>query len=65
LKDANLHRRQRVTQNQFHPPASAPQGINLFNETPRAVQVTVGTITVTAQATSSPDQHGKQASGDF
>lgn len=27
--------------------------------------MTVGTITVTAQATSSPDQHDKQGSGDF
>jgi hypothetical protein len=31
------------------------RGMNLFNRTPWAVQVTVGAITVTAQATSSPD----------
>ena len=36
-----------------------------FNGTPWAVQVTVGAITVTAQATSSPDRHDKQGSGDF
>ena len=29
------------------------------------MQVTVGAITVTAQATSSPDRHDKQGSGDF
>jgi hypothetical protein len=29
------------------------------------VQVTVGAITVTAQATSSLDRHDKQGSGDF
>jgi hypothetical protein len=34
-----------------------------FNGTPWAVQVTVGAITVTAQATSSPDRHDKQGSG--
>jgi hypothetical protein len=36
-----------------------------FNGTPWAVQVTVGAITVTAQATSSPDRHDTQGSGDF
>jgi len=36
-----------------------------FNGSPWAVQVTVGAITVTAQATSSPDRHDKQGSGDF
>jgi hypothetical protein len=36
-----------------------------FNGTPWTVQVTVGAITVTAQATSSPDRHDKQGSGDF
>src|ERR1700756_679310 len=36
-----------------------------FNGTPWAVQVTVGAITVTAQATSSPDRHDAQGSGDF
>ena len=39
--------------------------MNLFNGTPWAVQVTVGAITVTAQATSSPDRHDAQGSGDF
>jgi hypothetical protein len=34
-------------------------------ELPWAVQVTVGAITVTAQATSSSDRHDKQGSGDF
>ena len=29
------------------------------------MQVTVGAITVTAQATSSPDRHDTQGSGDF
>ena len=41
------------------------RGMNLFNGTPWAVQVTVGAITVTAQATSSPDRHDTQGSGDF
>ncbi len=39
--------------------------MNLFNGTPWAVQVTVRVITVTAQATSSPDRHDTQGSGDF
>jgi hypothetical protein len=41
------------------------RGMNLLNGTPWAVQVTVGAITVTAQATSSPDRHEKQGSGDL
>jgi hypothetical protein len=41
------------------------RGMNLFNGTPWAVPVTVGAITVTAQATSSPDRHDTQGSGDF
>jgi hypothetical protein len=36
-----------------------------FNGTPWVVAVTVGAITVTAQATSSPDRHDKHGSGDF
>jgi hypothetical protein len=36
-----------------------------FNGTPWAVQVTVGAITVTAQATNSSDRHDKQGNGDF
>src|ERR1700757_4760387 len=36
-----------------------------FNGTPWAVQVTVGAITVTEKATSSPDRHDAQGSGDF
>jgi hypothetical protein len=34
-------------------------------ELPGPVKVTVGAITVTAQATSSPDRHDTQGSGDF
>jgi hypothetical protein len=34
-------------------------------ELPGAVQVTVGAITVTAQATSSSDRHDKHGSGNF
>jgi hypothetical protein len=34
-------------------------------ELPGAVQVTVGAITVTAQATSFSDRHDKQGSGNF
>jgi hypothetical protein len=36
-----------------------------FNATPWAVPVTVGAITVTAEATSSPDRHDTPGSGDF
>src|SRR6516164_3775460 len=36
-----------------------------LNGTPCAVQVTVGAITITAQATSSPDRHDTPGSGDF
>jgi len=36
-----------------------------FNGNSLGGEVTVGAITVTAQATSSPDRHDTQGSGDF
>jgi hypothetical protein len=76
LEGANLHRRQRVTHHEVSSTRERPtRGITLFNETPFngtpfngtpwAVLVTVGAITVTAQATSSADRHDTQGSGDF
>ena len=37
----------------------------VVNGIPLGGAATVGAITVTAQATSSPDRHDKQGSGDF